>query len=60
MKCGHFLKIARTYKHCKHKTMEKMKTDLNVCNRDGDGDNPCHKQCPLNTIPTEELHSLHF
>ena len=37
-----------------------MKPDQDVRNRDGDGDNPRHKQCPLNTIPAKELHSLQF
>ena len=34
-------KIARKYKYCKQQRREKMKTDLNVCNGDGDceGDN---------------------
>ena len=40
------------YYYCKQQRTEKMKTDLNVCNGDGDceGDNLWHKQRPLNTI----------
>ena len=38
MKCRHLLKIDRAYKHAKD-TTEKMKTDLKLCDRDGDGEN---------------------
>ena len=34
-----------------------MKTDLKLCDKDGDGENPWKKK---NTIPTEELNSLHL
>ena len=40
MKCRIFLKIDRAYKLCAKDTTEKMKTDLKLCDRDGDGENP--------------------
>ena len=41
-------------------TTEKIKRDVNVCDRAGDDVIRRHKQRPLNTIPTEELYKLHF
>ena len=40
MKCRILLKIVTAYKPYAKDTSEKMKTDLKLCDRDGDGDNP--------------------
>jgi len=37
MKCGHLLKIDRAYKLYAKDATEKMKTDLKLFDRDGDG-----------------------
>ena len=38
-----------------------MKTDLKLCQRDGDGENPWKKKKrPFNIIPAQELNSLHL
>ena len=40
MKCRILLKIDTAYKPYAKDTTEKMKTDLKLCDRDGDGENP--------------------
>ena len=40
MKCRHLLKITKKHKNCAKDTTQKMKTDLKLCDRDGDGENP--------------------
>ena len=58
MKCQHLLKKDRAaYKLYAKDTTEKMKTDLKLYDRDGDGENPWKEK---NTIPTKELNSLHL
>ena len=39
MKCRHLLKIDRVYKLYAKDTKEKMKTDLTLCDTDGDEEN---------------------
>ena len=44
MKCRIFLKRDRAYKLYAKDTTEKMKRDLKLCDRDGDGENPWTKK----------------
>ena len=44
MKCRILLKIDTSYKPYAKDTTEKMKTDLKLCDRDGDGENPWTKK----------------
>ena len=37
-----------------------MKTDPKLCDRDGNDNNPWSKQNPLNSVPGDELNSLHL
>ena len=60
MKCRILLKIVTAYKPYAKDTTEKMKTDLKLCDRDGDGENPWTKKNNNKTIPAEGLTSLHF
>ena len=60
MKCRIFLKRDRAYKLYAKDTTEKMKRDLKLCDRDGDGENPWTKKKNNKTIPAEGLNSLHL
>ena len=57
MKCPHLLKIDTAYKLYATDTTEMLKTDVKLCDKDGDGENRERKK---NTIPAEELNSLHL
>ena len=57
MKCRHLLKIDTAYKLYATDTTEMLKTDVKLCDKDGDGENRERKK---NRIPAEELNSLHL
>jgi len=55
MKCRHLLKIDTAYKLYASDTTEMLKTDVKLCDKDGDGENRERKKIQF---PAEELNSL--